>query len=84
MGTSVTYYASRIVGFEYEHFVWSHVRVVEPTLIVRIFHAKSRDAYVVPAVVASAIAVYDGLKQVDIFDRTGIANTKGVIIDEVA
>ena len=46
MGTSVTYYSSRIVGFEYEHFVWSHVRVVEPTLIVRIFHTKSLDAYV--------------------------------------
>ena len=76
MGACVPYHSGRIVGFEYKYLVWPHLRVIEPPLILRIFHTKSLDAYVVPAVVAGTIAVHDRLKQVDFFDRTCIANTK--------
>ena len=84
MGARVPYDSRRIVGFKDEYLVGPHMWVIEPSLILRIFHTKSLDAYVVPAVVASTVAVDDGLKEVIFFDRTCIANTKRVIVDDAA
>ena len=84
MRTSVTYDSGRIIGLKYKHLIGPHERVIEPSLIFGKFDTEGLNADVVPAIVACAITVYDGLKQVDLLDATCVANGERVIVDERA